>query len=124
MDILLQILVGLATVMLLGLGTMSMFAPPRMLKNFALEPIGVAGLSTVRSVVGGLFLTSVLLLSYGLASGQTEGFLVVALLMSVVAVGRVVGLIADGFDKAVIPPLIVELVIIAVLVSAHGQPLV
>jgi len=124
MDILLQILVGLATVMLLGLGTMSMFAPRRMLKNFALEPIGVAGLSTVRSVVGGLFLTSVLLLSYGLASGQTEGFLVIALLMGVVAVGRVVGLIADGFDKAVIPPLIVELVIIAVLVSAHGQPLV
>lgn len=124
MDVLLQILVGLATVMLLGLGTMSMFAPRRMLKNFALEPIGVAGLSTVRSVVGGLFLTSVLLLGNGLASGQTEGFLVVALLMGVVAVGRVVGLIADGFDKAVIPPLIVELVIIAVLVSAHGQPLV
>ncbi len=124
MNVLLQILVGLATVMLLGLGTMSMFAPRRMLKNFALEPIGVAGLSTVRSVVGGLFLTSVLLLGYGVASGQTEGFLVVALLMGVVAVGRVVGLIADGFDKAVIPPLIVELVIIAVLVSAHGQPVV
>ena len=36
MDLALQVLVGLATLMLLGLGTMSMFAPRRMVKNFAI----------------------------------------------------------------------------------------
>ena len=119
MQLTLQILVGLATAMLLGLGTMSMFAPRRMVKNFAIEPIGVAGLNTIRSLIGGLFIASVALLVYGLASGETLGFLAVALLLGAVAAGRVVGLLADGFDQAVVPPLLVELVIIAVLIAAH-----
>ena len=121
MELALQILVGLATVMLLGLGTMSMFAPRRMVKNFAIEPIGTAGLSTIRSVIGGLFIASVAMLAFGLATGQTLGFVAVALLLGVVAFGRVVGIVTDGFDKAVVPPLVVELVIIGVLLTAHTQ---
>jgi hypothetical protein len=121
MELTLQILVGLATVMLLGLGTMSMFAPRRMVKNFAIEPIGTAGLSTIRSVIGGLFIASVAMLTFGLATGQTLGFVAVALLLGVVAFGRIVGIVTDGFDKAVVPPLVVELVIIGVLLAAHTQ---
>ena len=121
MELTLQILVGLATAMLLGLGTMSMFAPRRMVKNFAIEPIGIAGLSTIRSVIGGLSIASVAMLTFGLATGQTLGFIAVALLLGVVAFGRIVGIVTDGFDKAVVPPLVVELVIIAVLLSAHTQ---
>ena len=34
---------------------------------------------------------------------------------------KVVGIVTDGFDNAVVPPLVVELVIIAVLLSAHSQ---
>ncbi|UZD90497.1 DUF4345 family protein [Cognatishimia activa] len=121
MELTLQILVGLATLMLTGLGTMSMFAPKRMVKNFAIEPIGTAGLSTIRSVIGGLFLASVTMLLLGLFGGQTIGFVAVALVLGVVAFGRVVSLVTDGFDKAVIPPLVVELVIIAVLLTAYSQ---
>lgn len=121
MELTLQILVGLATLMLTGLGTMSMFAPKRMVKNFAVEPIGTAGLSTIRSVIGGLFLASVTMLLLGLFGGQTIGFVAVALVLGVVAFGRVVSLVTDGFDKAVIPPLVVELVIIAVLLTAYSQ---
>jgi hypothetical protein len=119
MDLTLQILVILATVALSGLGVMSMFAPRRMVANFAVEPVGTAGLSTIRSVIGGLFLASVALLVAGLTTGQTLGYVAVAILMGAVAAGRVVGILADGFDKAVLPPLVVELVIIAILLSAH-----
>ncbi|MDA5555136.1 DUF4345 family protein [Shimia sp. MMG029] len=121
METALNILVILATLMLSGLGIMSMFAPQRMVANFAIEPVGTAGLSTIRSVIGGLFLASVTLLVIGLTTGQTLGYLAVAILMAVVAVGRIVGILADGFDKAVLPPLVVELVIIAVLLSAYYQ---
>jgi hypothetical protein len=121
MELTLQILVGLATLMLTGLGAMSMFAPRRMVKNFAIEPVGTAGLSTIRSVIGGLFLASVAMLAIGLTTGQTLGFVAVAILLGVVAFGRIVGIVTDGFDKAVVPPLVVELVIIAVLVSAYTQ---
>ena len=121
MELTLQIFVGLATLMLAGLGTMSMFAPRRMVSNFAIEPIGPAGLSTIRSVIGGFFLACVTMLVIGLTTGQTLGFIAVAILLSVVAFGRIVGIVSDGFDKAVVPPLVVELVIIAVLVAAHTQ---
>ncbi len=121
METTLNILVILATLMLSGLGIMSMFAPRRMVANFAIEPVGTAGLSTIRSVIGGLFLASVAMLVIGLTTGQTLGYVAVAILMGVVALGRVVGIIADGFDKAVLPPLVVELMIIAVLITAYTQ---
>ena len=121
METTLNAFVILATIMLSGLGIMSMFAPRRMVANFAIEPVGTAGLSTIRSVIGGLFLASVVLLVIGLTTGQTLGYVAVAILMAVVAVGRIVGILADGFDKAVLPPLVVELVIIAVLLSTHYQ---
>lgn len=116
-----QILVGLAGLMLLGLGIMSMFAPRKMVSNFALEPIGPVGLSTIRSVIGGLFLASVALITVGLAMEQTLGFVAVAILLGAVVAGRVVGIVVDGFDKAVVPPLLVEVVIIAILLAAHTQ---
>lgn len=119
MDITLQILVGLATAMLSGLGIMSMFAPQKMVTNFSVEPVGKAGLNTIRSVMGGLFLASVTILVLGLTSGDTEGYFFVAIVLIAVAIGRVVGLIFDGFDKAVIPPLVLELVIAGVLLFSH-----
>ncbi|MCV6545892.1 MAG: DUF4345 family protein [Cohaesibacter sp.] len=121
MDTILNALVILATLMLTGLGTMSMFAPRRMVANFAIEPIGAAGLSTIRSVIGGMFLASVTLLFLGLITGQMLGYVAVAILMGIVAFGRIVSLVMDGFDKAVIPPLLAELIIIAVLVTAYSQ---
>ncbi|EGA71391.1 hypothetical protein VISI1226_11431 [Vibrio sinaloensis DSM 21326] len=119
MDMTLQILVGLATFMLSTLGLMSMFAPQKMLANFSLQPVGNAGMNTIRSVMGGLFLASVFMLAQGLMSGDTEGYFFVAVVMVAVAIGRVVGLVLDGFDKAVVPPLVLELVIAAILMFAH-----
>jgi len=110
-----QILVAIVTLMLTGLGVVSMFAPKKMLANFAVEPQGTKGLNTIRSVMGGLFLGCVAILVNGLLTGQTLGFLAVVIILAAVAIGRVVGLLADGFDKEVIPPLVVELVIIGLL---------
>lgn len=118
MELTLEILVGIAAAFLLGLGLMSMFAPRRMLTNFSIEPVGSAGLNSIRSVFGGLFLACVLLLAFGLVSGQAQAFLAVAVIMGAVAFGRVVGIVSDGLDKSVIPPLIVELVIAGLLSMA------
>lgn len=121
MDTALNLLVGLAILMLSGLCIMSMFAPRRMVANFSVEPVGTAGLSTIRSVIGGLFLASVALLVIGMTTGQTLGYLAVAILMAAVAFGRIVSVLADGFDKAVLSPLLVELVIITVLITAYQR---
>ena len=121
MELIIQTLVGLAALMLTGLGIMSMFAPRKMVGNFAIEPIGTAGLSTIRSVIGGLFLSSVALLAVGLLQGQTILFVAVAAILGVVAIGRLVGIVTDGFDKAVVPPLLVEIVMVTVLLTAYTQ---
>ena len=118
MDMTLQILVGVACAFLSGLGLMSMFAPKKMLANFAVEPLGPAGLSSIRSVFGGLFLACVALLVFGLVAGQAQTFVAVAIIMGAVALGRIVGILFDGIDKAVVPPLIVELVIAGILIAA------
>ncbi len=119
MELTLNILVGLAAIMLTGLGTVSMFAPRRMIANFGLEPVGELGLSTLRSVIGGLFMASVALLVISLTTGQTYGYVAVSIVMTAVALGRIVGIVLDGFDKAVLPPLAVEVVVIAILMAAY-----
>ena len=67
MDTVMNTLVGVIALMLTGLGVMSMFAPKKMLANFALEPIGKVGMNTIRSVMGGLFLASVYIIATGLS---------------------------------------------------------
>lgn len=109
----------LVSLMMFFLGTKSMFAPKSMLENFDISPGGAAGLNTIRGVIGGLFIASLGMLITGLVLGETLLFLAVAAIMMAVAFGRLIGLISDGFNKAVVPPLIVELVISSILIFAH-----
>jgi len=121
MEMVIRGLVALVCLFTFGLGIMSMFAPSVMVKNFSLEPDGIAGLSAIRSVMGGLFLSSLSMLLLGLTTNETIWFLAVAIIMGVVALGRMVGIVFDGFTGKILPPLIVELAIVAVLTSAHLQ---
>lgn len=119
MDTALQLLAGLTAVPLLALGARSMLRPRGMAKPFAVTPHGAAGLSTIRSVAGGLFFASVTMVVLGLSTGNTVWLAAVAIIMLAVAAGRIVGIVADGLDKAVVPPLVVEVVIASILLAAH-----
>lgn len=39
--------------------------------------------------------------------------------MALAAGGRIVGIVVDGFDKAVLRPTIIEAVMVVVLIAAH-----
>ena len=119
MDLAIKILIGLLSVPLAGLGMKTMFMPKSMVEKMGVEPHGAHGLNTMRADIGGLLLSSAALLVLGLVTMNTAYFLAVAVVMGVVALGRVIGLAVDGFDKDVVPPLVVELVLVAVLVVAH-----
>ncbi|MEV0947331.1 MULTISPECIES: DUF4345 family protein [Rhodococcus] len=119
MELAMRIIVGLLAVPLVALGLRSMFMPTNMGEAVGLSPVGIPGLSEIRSVLGGFFLACVTMLVVGLAADETLWFLAVAILMGAAAIGRIVGIVADGFDKAVLPPLLIELVIGALLVAAH-----
>ncbi len=119
MELTMRILIGVLCLPLSALGLRSMLAPKRMAEAQSIAPEGVAGLNTIRGVLGGLFLSCVAMLVLGLATGETLWFLAVAILMGVVVVGRLVGVATDGFDKAVAPALVVELVMGGALVAGH-----
>jgi hypothetical protein len=119
MTLAIQILVALFVLPLTFLGTRAMFAPVGLGDEMSIALNGAAGRNTMRGVLGGLFLASAAMLALGLFTQQTTWFLAVALLMAAVVVGRVVGIVADGFDHAVVPPLVVEIVIGSGLVAAH-----
>ena len=121
METVLQGLVGLSCLFLVGLGARTMFAPKSMVEILAVEPEGPAGLNTIRGFLGGLFIGSSIVLATGLATGNTTFFLAVATVMGVVVVGRLVGIAVDGFDKKVVFPLVVELVMVTIFIVAYTQ---
>lgn len=65
-------------------GVRSMFMPANMGDAVGLTPVGIPGLSEIRSVLGGFFFACIAMIIIGLV---------------------------DGFDKTIVPPLAIELVI-------------
>ncbi len=98
-----------------------MFAPRSMVDTLAVGPEGPAGLNTMRGFLGGLFVGSSIVLATGLATGNTTFFLAVATVMSAVVVGRLIGIAVDGFDKKVVFPLVLEVVMVTIFFSAYAQ---
>ena len=121
METVLQGLVGLSCLFLVGLGARTMFAPKSMVEILAVEPEGPAGLNTIRGFLGGLFIGSSIVLATGLVTGNTAFFLAVAMTMSVVVVGRWVGITVDGFDKKVVFPLVAEMLMVSIFIVAYIQ---
>ena len=119
MELVLKIIIGVFTATFLGMGIRSMFMPENMGKAVGLSSEGAAGLSEIRGVLGGFFLASVAMLVLGLVAANTMWFLAVAILMGGVAIGRLVGIVADGFEKKTLMNVVIELVIGGVLVTAH-----
>ncbi|WP_108651171.1 DUF4345 family protein [Dongshaea marina] len=120
-DSILQGLVGLSCLFLIGLGAKTMFAPKSMFGILGIEAQGATGLNSIRGFLGGLYLGSSILLAAGLATGNTLFFLAVATTMGTAVIGRLVGIAMDGLDKKVIAPLIAEIVMVTIFITAHLQ---
>ena len=121
MEIALKIAVGLIALMLGVLGMNAVIDPAAAASQFGLTPDGIVGLSTLRSDLGGMFITSTVLLVMGIFRGQTLWFLAVALLMGVIALARGIGFIVDGYDESLLAPFLFEIIFVVVLVFAHRQ---
>ena len=105
----------------MGLGAKTMLAPRSMVELLAIQPEGPAGLNTMRGFLGGLFIGSAVLLIAGLATGNTIFFLAVATNMSIVVLGRFLGIVVDGYDKRITVPLVAEIVMVTIFVGAYSQ---
>ena len=52
--------------------------------------------------------------------GAKKPLLVVALLLSVAAIGRAIGLIIDGRSKGVVVPIVVQIVFVSILMFSYS----
>lgn len=116
MQIVLKVAAGLMVVAFLLLGLAAYFNPAQIIADnaFAWTPDGIAGLSGARAVIGGHFLGLGLITGYGFLKGRFGYFYVIAVSEMMIALGRVISLVLDGYDERVILPLIIEVVFASV----------
>lgn len=96
MELALKVIVGLFALLFLFMGVGFMFDPGGNAASLALTPLGEHGLNTIRGDLGGLFIGATLLLALGILQRKGEWLLAVALIMSAIALGRLVGFVLDG----------------------------
>ncbi len=116
-----KILIVLLCLPLLGLGLTAMFSPLSVVEKVAVQPQGTHGLNTIRADIAGLLLGTVLMMVLGLLRRNTTWFLAAAVMMGVVAFGRLVGFAMDGLSTPAIPPFAVEVLIVSVMLVAHRR---
>jgi hypothetical protein len=116
-----KIFIGLLSIPLFVLGLKTMFDPTSMIEKWGMDPLGLTGLNSLRSMFPGILVGSGLMMQMGIWKKNTTWFLAAALLMGVVAFGRVLSFAVDGFDPASVPPTAVELLALAVLVFADRK---
>jgi len=116
---LLKIILGLTTLLFLGMGALFMFYPMPLLEMWAQDPANAANpalaWSTVRSDLGALFLTFGAALGLGVMTGNKTWLNAAMLLMALVFIGRAVGLAINGGDPQIYSNMAIEAVIVILI---------
>jgi hypothetical protein len=116
MVIVIRVVLGLIAAFFVVFGVRFMLTPDAMAAAFFVTPAGVAGLSTVRADLGGAFFGIGACIVLGLFPRATRWLHAAALILGTIAVGRLVGIVADGSPRSAITALIVEVVFVILLV--------
>ena len=122
MRIALNVGVGITALLLALLGVRWMFAPESIASEQGIMLQGLPALSTARADLGGLFLGAALLCVLGLRAGHGQLLNAVAVIIGAIAVGRTIGLIADGFHASMALFIGIEIAMVAVLLLAARRP--
>lgn len=118
MTIALKALAGLVALLLGLLGLRWMFAPIQIATEMGIVLGDALALNTARGDIGGTFVACALLCALGLARGEGRWLQAVAAVIGGVALGRVVGMLADGFLAASAAACGIELLMVTVLLAA------
>ncbi len=121
MKILARILPGILGLLFLAVGLVFMINPSgeAVLARLSLTPEGIVGLATIRSVIGGTFVTMGILLASAALKGHAKPVLIVGIFLTVALIGRIFGLVLDGSNIEVLRPVIIEIVLIAICAFSY-----
>ncbi len=118
MKIALKIVVALITLFFLVLWLRWMVEPNAMAAQWALSATGPAGINNLRGDIGGLFLTAAVFCSLWLVRGNAAWLHAAAVAMCCVIVGRITGLLVEGFNQASLVAAVLEAIFVAVFLAA------
>jgi len=120
MGIIHKILVSLVGLFFTGAGLLWFSNPETGAVQFGIALDGVQGFSTARADIGGMFMAAAVLSFLGLRGGKfAAGYLnAVAIMMALVASGRVIGFAFDGVVQMSVVPFVFEVIFVMVMVTA------
>lgn len=117
----LRIAVALVGLFNVAMGVAFLVSPARMIAGFALEPIGIQGLATVRADMTAFFLVGGAFALEGAWHARAAPLRVPLALLGIAFFGRCVGVAIDGVGPATFAPMIAEAVMLAVLATAYAR---
>jgi hypothetical protein len=113
--IVIRVVLGLIAAFFIVFGLRFMLMPDAMAAEFFITPVGISGLSTMRADLGGAFLGIGACIALGLFGRGAQWLYAAALILAVIAVGRLVGFAADGTTQSAITALVAEVVFAVLL---------
>lgn len=109
-------IIGLLMAVVWVQGTIS---PDTIAQQFSVQPVGIIGLNTFRADMLGFFLTAACFCFAFVINGNPQWLLAAMIGMLAAALGRGIGLLADGFAQESLGGMILELVFAAIFFAAY-----
>ena len=114
-----RVLVALVALFNIVMGLGFLIDPAGSALTFYLAPLGTQGMATLRADMTAFFLVGGGMAALGGWRVDPRPLLVPVALLGIAIAGRAVSLIAEGAPAIAFPPMLVEAVMIAILVSAR-----
>lgn len=114
-----RVAVGLVALFNLVIGLGFLLAPLRLAARFAVAPLGLQGMATLRADFPAFFITGAVFSLIAARRADARPLLVPMALLGMALAGRVVSIALDGMGPATLPPMIVEAVMLAMVVAAR-----
>lgn len=117
----LRALVGLIGVLALLVAARLWIGPEAPAAALGLKADGLLGLATLRADVGGFFAAGGLFALAGAIRGEGRLLTPPAVLLSLALTGRILTVAVDGYAAPMLPPMIIEFVLVAILLIARRR---
>lgn len=119
MRMILRLLCGAAGLLGIGIAGSTWFDPTNFPATLGIEGVGGLGEATVRADVAGFFGVFGALALAGAIRGEGRLFTAPALLIGLALVGRLITLAVRGYEPAMLQPIVIEIVLLAIFLAAR-----
>ena len=117
----LRALVGVIGVLALLIAARLWVGPETPAAALGLKADGLLGLATLRADVGGFFAAGGLFALAGAIRGEGRLLTPPAVLLGLALAGRLVTVAVDGYAAPMLPPMVIEAVLVAILLFARRR---